>query len=152
MNYLTAEDIRVAFKIGRTKAYKIARAIGVKDNGTLRVSQEAWQRWLDERHNGIDAGSLRPLPIEAATFKRSVVYFVQDGKTGPVKIGWTANFPQRWKALQLWSAQPLRCRLLVRGEKKLEQRLHKQFAAQRLHGEWFSWSPELETLITSVRG
>lgn len=148
--FITPADIRRAFKCGRTKAYQIARRIGVKDGGNLRVSVEAWQRWLDERDSGLAPSALRPLAVAAATRKVRVVYFVQDGETGPVKIGWTANFPQRWRMLRLWSAHPLRCRLLVRGEKLLEQRLHRQFSADRLHGEWFGWSIELETFISSV--
>lgn len=68
----------------------------------------------------------------------SFVYFIQGLDGGPVKIG-TAEYPkERLAALQ--SASPTLLQILgcIRGDRYLEREIHKEFAADRLHREWFS--------------
>jgi hypothetical protein len=68
------------------------------------------------------------------------VYFVEGG--GLVKIG-IAQFPEiRLRALQVGSPVPLRLlKVIPIGRKwdayRKEEALHEQFAAHRVHGEWF---------------
>jgi predicted transcriptional regulator of viral defense system len=68
-----------------------------------------------------------------------VVYFIQQGESGPIKIGTTvfALLDGRLKRLQTGSPYPLRLLGVVEGSYDLERRLHEQFSACRLEGEWF---------------
>ena len=74
----------------------------------------------------------------------SEIYFIRCGTDGPIKIGWTANLKERLANLQ--SANPAELVLLGSrsGTQEQEKELHARFASQRLRGEWFSWSLELE--------
>lgn len=80
-----------------------------------------------------------------------LVYFVRPiGRRGPIKIGCTAQTRIRLAALMRWSPIPLEIVATAEGSYADEQRIHKTFAAQRSHLEWFHPSPELETLIDRV--
>jgi len=73
-----------------------------------------------------------------------VVYYLRHGDR--VKIGTTSNPRQRFAAI--WHEQLL---ALERGDRRLEQRRHAQFAADRFEGsEWFRMSRPLRTHIASV--
>jgi hypothetical protein len=67
------------------------------------------------------------------------IYFVQGEDYGPVKIGFTSHVdPEtRLSALQCGSPVKLILRAAVQGTVAEEAELHRRFAAQRLHGEWF---------------
>lgn len=74
------------------------------------------------------------------------IYFI-GGHSGPVKIGFTTDLPARLRRLQMNSPRPLRVLAFRPGEPRDELALHRQFAADRLHGEWFKRTPAvLETL------
>jgi excisionase family DNA binding protein len=66
------------------------------------------------------------------------VYFIQAEGGGPVKIGKADDVDERLRALQF--SCPYRLVVLGKlpGGRRLEARLHKQFSACRLHGEWFA--------------
>jgi len=66
-----------------------------------------------------------------------VVYFIR-AESGQIKIGVSVDVVERLQDLQ--SASPSRLELLgtVSGGLREEGRLHRKFAAHRLHGEWFS--------------
>lgn len=68
-----------------------------------------------------------------------MVYFIQHGETGPVKIGWTADDP--WGRLgALQTGNPVHLRLLgvmFDADPEVEECLHEELAADRLRGEWF---------------
>jgi hypothetical protein len=73
-----------------------------------------------------------------------VVYYLQQGDR--VKIGTTANPRQRFAAI--WHERVL---AFERGDRRLEQRRHAQFAADRFAGsEWFRMSRGLSAHIASV--
>lgn len=71
-----------------------------------------------------------------------MIYFAQAGDGGPIKIGRTANLPQRLRVLQ--NACPNGVVLL--GVLPEEDDLHQQFAGSRVreNGEWFE--PEIDLL------
>ena len=72
------------------------------------------------------------------------VYFIKPiGQRGPIKIGCTRFIGARLDTLAHWSPTPLEVVAAVPGNFKIERHLHKRFAADRLHKEWFSWSQEL---------
>ena len=73
-----------------------------------------------------------------------MIYFIQSGTNGPVKIGYSAaGAEQRLANLQTGSAAVLRIVGLVNGSRKDEAEWHRRFAHLRIHGEWFKWAPEL---------
>ena len=65
----------------------------------------------------------------------SVVYAI--AAQDRVKIGYTTNLPQRMKNIQSACSVPIVCLGTTPGGVELERALHRQFAASRLHGEWF---------------
>lgn len=77
------------------------------------------------------------------TDKSSVTYLVQGENGGPIKIGLSnhTGLGQRVSALQ--TGYPHRLRVVKLLDGNHEARLHHEFAAHRLHGEWFSPAPEL---------
>ena len=75
-----------------------------------------------------------------------VVYYVRHGER--VKIGTTANPKQRFAAI--WNEEVL---AFERGDRRLEQHRHEQFAAERFPGsEWFRLTPDLAAHIDVIAG
>lgn len=80
----------------------------------------------------------------------SFVYFVQAGRDGPIKIGFSKRSGLRLRDMQ--SGSPVRLHLLcvVPGGRLLERTLHRAFDRQRLDGEWFRPSQELLALVAEL--
>jgi hypothetical protein len=66
---------------------------------------------------------------------------------GRIKIGHTANLFARKRHLENSSATPCYIVYLDTGGSIEEAELHKRFAADRLHGEWFTLSDDLRAFI-----
>lgn len=77
---------------------------------------------------------------------QSVVYFIQRGEDGPIKIGWTNNIDARQDELQIACAEPLFLRASLLGDSDLEKKVHRFFADHRIRGEWFEAEPVLKAL------
>ena len=80
------------------------------------------------------------------------VYFI--GPTnGPIKIGVTAGDPShRVKGLQTGNPEKLAVIAKTRGGAALERAYHDIFSQNRLTGEWFKRTPQLEGLIKAYGG
>lgn len=84
-----------------------------------------------------------------------MIYFVRAAGTDFVKIGYTqdrASLKGRLHALQ--TGQPWQLDLLrvVDGaDQWVEMWLHQVYAAQRHHGEWFTYSPDMMTIAADRR-
>lgn len=79
-----------------------------------------------------------------------MIYFVQGQHSKLIKIGYTDRpFDQRWKALQLASAELLVLIGTAAGSLREEQRLHARFGDDKVHREWFKPSPDLMKFIHS---
>ena len=79
------------------------------------------------------------------------LYFVRmEIADRPIKIGRSTATGRRLRMLQCASPYPLTCLGLVYGEGEWEPRWHEIFAGQRLSGEWFAASPELERAIETA--
>lgn len=78
----------------------------------------------------------------------SWVYFIRVGDT--CKIGVTTDVKKRLASLQ--TANPTTISLLVTipGDKKIEHALHQRFAADRIHHEWFTFSPALVSYVEGL--
>lgn len=70
-----------------------------------------------------------------------LVYFIQAGDSGPVKIGISSlgTIDGRISALQTSNAEKLNVLaiLLTKDSAELEQKLHECLASHRMQGEWF---------------
>lgn len=79
------------------------------------------------------------------------VYFIAVGDPiQHVKIGYTGGDPRkRLKALQ--TANPLRLTILgfVLGNEDYERELHSVLHDDRLAGEWFNYTPQVQRIIAS---
>lgn len=69
----------------------------------------------------------------------NVVYLVQAGEQGPVKIGTTtlSRLERRLAEGQCWNTEALLIRELYVGDALLERRLHSALRPWNLNGEWF---------------
>lgn len=78
-----------------------------------------------------------------------VVYFVQEGKSGPIKIGWTSNCPHRRRDnLQIGNSEDLYLLgVLPDADQSLEARWHKCYSKYRKRSEWFWPARELVEAI-----
>lgn len=79
-----------------------------------------------------------------------MIYFIQQGKTGPIKIGYSNNVNERIKSLQ--SASPEKLVLLgyINGTRKQEQLIHRFFHKYQMEGEWFTPAPRVLNYIFSL--
>ena len=81
---------------------------------------------------------------------KEYVYFIQAENGGPIKIGRAQSIHYRIRELQTGNPYKLVCRAFVEGGTLLERQLHWKFKEQRLQGEWFDPSDELEQIINNV--
>ena len=81
-----------------------------------------------------------------------MIYFIQQGKAGPIKIGYTSknDISQRIQSLQPASPETLILLGYIEGDKDKEALLHRFFHAHKLKGEWFEPSPMVLNYILSL--
>lgn len=77
--------------------------------------------------------------------RKGQIYFARCGDL--VKIGYTTNFSQRLETLQVQCPQKIEALLVIAGSLAEEKALHRQFAACRTTGEWFTLTDEIRALI-----
>ena len=82
---------------------------------------------------------------EGTEFTPNIVYFMYSA--GRVKIGYSGGIRGRHKTLKTAGAIPPVVLLVMKGGEAEEKRLHRQFANDRLHGEWFSVSKDIRTFL-----
>ena len=66
-----------------------------------------------------------------------MIYFIQSGDGGPIKIGRTANVKSRFKRLQIASPDVLTMLAVLDGHSTMEVALHKRFQDLKIRGEWY---------------
>lgn len=81
-----------------------------------------------------------------------MIYFIQQGKTGAIKIGYTSkdDVRDRLLTLQVGSAESLHVIGVMEGDQKQEKLLHQLFKPYHMKGEWFESSPKLYMYIMSL--
>ena len=67
-----------------------------------------------------------------------MIYFIQAGEDGPVKIGRAKDPVARLAGLQTGSSESLHIRAVLDEPDHVETRLHDVLKSARLKGEWFS--------------
>lgn len=80
-----------------------------------------------------------------------LVYFVMAARSGLIKIGSAVDPDARIRTLQTGSPEPLILVGVTLGGEAKERNLHRRFAADRSHGEWFHPSEELLAHIEAAR-
>lgn len=105
-----------------------------------RASQYMWQAENEQPvHEVVSPAKPNTEPRE------SWVYFIRCGDS--VKIGVAVDVRKRLSSLQTGNPAPLSLMASMPGDEKAERKLHKQFSADRLSGEWFDLSPALREYI-----
>ena len=79
--------------------------------------------------------------------RQKTIYFIVADGLDMVKIGCSSWVENRMEALSHWSPVPLRIAASAPGDHKLEAFIHRRFADDRSHKEWFRLSPALRNLI-----
>lgn len=73
-----------------------------------------------------------------------LIYYIGCAETFRLKIGYTSGPPEkRLKALRTGTPTPIYLMAIHPGTPEDERRLHRQFAVDRVRGEWFQMSAEL---------
>lgn len=79
--------------------------------------------------------------------RQKTIYFIVADGLDMVKIGCSCWVENRMEALSHWSPVPLRIAASAPGDHKLEAFIHRRFADDRSHKEWFRLSPAISNLI-----
>lgn len=79
------------------------------------------------------------------------VYFAQAQNSKAVKIGKSNDPVARVKLLQIGSPEPLKIIYIGYGGYEAESSFHREFSASHLHGEWFSYEPEISTFVREAK-
>lgn len=108
------------------------------------------EAWVDDEAHG--EGILTAKQVASASQRGAVVYFIQGGFGGPIKIGTTQSLRARLKGLQCGSPVRLYVLATLPGGDAQESELHVRFDEDRLHGEWFSPSASLLAFIETLKG
>lgn len=80
-----------------------------------------------------------------------MIYFIQMGEDGPIKIGKADDPRQRLNSLQIGCPVALTLLGVLDGDVEREADLHAGFDDARLRGEWFSPVPDLLALIAGSK-
>jgi DNA-binding XRE family transcriptional regulator len=81
-----------------------------------------------------------------------IIYFIQMGDGGPVKIGYTADLAKRINSLNCGSPHALNVLGTIPGTTAVERALHKLFKPYRMRLEWFEPAPEVIEWIKANNG
>lgn len=138
----TAEAIKIWRDNSLTYEEALAKINGDKNYRTPYSSAAAY-RYLGIR-------GVKPGPKGAETKpRRGWVYFLQDGTTGPVKIGYSKDPESRINGMRSGQHSDYRILFVVRGTPGTESKFHKRFAAQNKTREWFHYDGALKRFILS---
>lgn len=75
------------------------------------------------------------------------VYFIAAEGTDRIKIGYATHPESRLKSISSMSPVPLRMVATMPGRISDEKSIHKRFANNRTHGEWFHFAPDIYDYI-----
>lgn len=79
------------------------------------------------------------------------VYLLRGATTGMVKIGHSIDPAARIAGFQCGSGERLEIAVTFAGDQRLEQWLHRRFAQDRSHGEWFYPSLAIVQFIEAAK-
>jgi hypothetical protein len=108
------------------------------------------QAFLDEIERAVVA--IEQLPKRPSrrqrmsTARMPMVYFIRHGNKR-VKIGFSVQVDRRLSEIQCSLPGKAKILYLTPGDTNLEKKLHQLFAADRVSGEWFYYSPAIRAWI-----
>lgn len=109
------------------------------------VEKHGGDRWYSSRELE------KKLLLAGLKASKSVVYFIQSGIAGPIKIGYTAtSVEKRVASLQTAHPEELRVLAIIVGGRDVEAGFHERFALFRKAGEWFEPHPEILAFLSTV--
>jgi len=76
-----------------------------------------------------------------------MVYFIQAGDRGPIKIGYSKDPMKRMKVLQQSNAKNLSLLGTIEGDKRKEWAIHNFLGFYKMKGEWFKSSEPILRFI-----
>lgn len=79
-----------------------------------------------------------------------MIYFVTARELGMVKIGHAHNPQERFHTIQVSCPVPLKLERVAEGGIEIERELQASFSANRVRGEWFSITSELEQYMATL--
>lgn len=82
-----------------------------------------------------------------------MIYAIQCGESGPIKIGRARNVRKRLTGLQISHFEKLHVRATLEtlDDVGKELELHKRYAADRIRGEWFKPSPDVLAMVEQLK-
>lgn len=78
-----------------------------------------------------------------------MIYIIRCGDA--VKIGFSDNPFNRIKELQVGNPERLKIIAMFPGSMRLERNIHARLKQYRINGEWFRWTPEVISILESVK-
>jgi hypothetical protein len=135
---------------------EICQACGIKSKTTMKRKAKKHHipiKTLDGKPTIVKDDLIKwysELVSDDSILKEGFIYFIQNGESGPIKIGFTTNIPIRISILQ--NSTPFQLRLLnsIEGTILDEQKMQKRFEKYRIKNEWFSPGKELIDFIISI--
>lgn len=79
-----------------------------------------------------------------------MVYFIQQGEAGPIKIGYTRNINKRLSQLQTANPEKLHLRLTIPGTFGTEKVLHDYLKPIHIRGEWYECDPVMRHIMKAL--
>lgn len=74
-----------------------------------------------------------------------MIYFIQAGDHGPVKIGYAEDVPKRFRELQCGNHLKLRLLRTLEGGRAAEAWFHREFTFYKIRAEWFVFAGAMLT-------
>jgi len=80
-----------------------------------------------------------------------MIYFIQVGDKGPIKIGTAVSPEERLKQLQIGNHEKLNLIAIIPGDSSLENKIHRDLRKFRRDGEWFDATTEVFAYIRDIQ-
>ena len=79
-----------------------------------------------------------------------VLYFIQEGSDGPIKIGCSYSISRRLSTLQCGNPRPLVLLAFIPGAQEIETAMHRRFAPHRIQNEWYRPHADILAFVCAV--
>ena len=99
------------------------------------IAMPPWEREFERRFGNASFPPDEELPPPPTN--EPLVYFIQQGEHGYIKIGMAGDPKKRLQSLQTSNPEPLRLLAVVEGGRQQEMIYHARFGDNRVRGEWF---------------
>lgn len=146
-----AAGVRIGQYVSINTMWRIVKqmraAKGLKGKGASGRRPNSTAAKVAAEIGSIDTAGPKPPPP-----RRGVVYFIQNGDQGRVKIGFSERHAFRLSTLQGATPDALTLIGTIPGNAKLEKKMHERFKEQRIHPrrEWFRVEGKLAAFLKTL--